>query len=104
MFYQLQGWDDGGDGFIWPCFKHVFVSFNMIVNNYYALNFPNMAAPCGKTGYCHYTIIYCRLWLGYIILTLTSGVSTMRLIEGSADTALLCTTCIHVVCCIAGER
>ena len=34
------------------------------------------------------------------ILTLTGGVSTMRRIAGSADTALRGTTCrpIHVVC------
>ena len=34
------------------------------------------------------------------ILTLTGGVSTMRRIAGSANTALGCTTCrpIHVVC------
>ena len=32
------------------------------------------------------------------LLTLTGGVSTMRRIAGPADTALLCTTCIHAVC------
>ena len=34
------------------------------------------------------------------VLTLTGGVSTMRRIGGSANTALGCTTCraIHVVC------